>query len=308
MRFVDEHAGRRSVDGLVWGVEPICRVLTDQGSPIAPSTYYEARGRRPSKRALREEALKTAISVVHVGNYGVYGARKVWLTLNRQGVPVARCTVERLMRQLGLAGARRGKVKRTTIADARAAQPADLVKRRFAPLAPDRLWVVDMTYVSTWSGWAYVAFCTDAYARRILGWAVASSMSTDLPLVAIDQAIWTRRRAGADLTGVIHHADHGSQYGSLRYGEHLAAAGITPSVGAVGSSYDNTLAETINGLFKTEVIRRRGPWHTLEQVELATATWVDWYNHQRLYEYCGDMPPTELEDLYYRHTRTQATA
>jgi len=224
-------------------------------------------------------------------------------------VAVARCTVQRLMGELGLAGAVRGKVKRTTIADPAAARPADLVSRRFGSLAPDRLWVADMTYVSTWSGWVYVAFVIDAYARRILGWSVATSMSTDLVLNAIEQAIWTRGRQGAgDLDGLVHHTDRGSQYTSIRFGERLAAAGIRPSVGAVGSSYDNALAETINGLFKTELIRRRGPWRTVDHVELATAEWVDWFNHRRLYEYCGDIPPAALEDAYYSRHRAQHTA
>lgn len=208
MRFVAEHAEKVSVDGLRWGVEPICRVLSDQGTPIAPSTYYDARSRRASARSVRDDQLRAPIVAEHAANYGVYGARKVWLALNRQGVAVARCTVERLMGELGLAAAVRGKVKRTTVADPAAPRPADLVARRFGALAPDRLWVADMTYVSTWSGWVYVAFVIDAYARRILGWSVATSMSTDLVLNAIEQAIWTRGRQGAcDLDGVVHHTD-----------------------------------------------------------------------------------------------------
>lgn len=311
MRFIDQHAGRRTLDGLRWGVEPICRVLTDQGTPIAPSTYYDARARasRPSRRAARDQDLKAEITALHAANYGVYGARKVWLSLNRQGTPVARCTVERLMGDLGLRGAIRGKVKRTTVGDPTAKRPADLVGRKFAPTAPDRLWVADMTYVSTWSGWVYVAFVTDAYARRVLGWSVATSMSTQLVLNAIEQAIWTRGRAGHDdLTGLVHHTDRGAQYTSIRFGERLTDAGIRPSVGAVGSSYDNALAETINGLYKTELIRPRGPWRTVEQVEVATAEWVDWFNHRRLYEYDGDIPPAELEDAYYAQHRAQPVA
>jgi putative transposase len=238
----------------------------------------------------------------------VYGARKVWLVLNREGIAVARCTVERLMTELGLTGAVRGKVKRTTIADPAAARPADLVQRRFAPPAPNRLWVADLTYVSTWSGFAYVAFVTDAYARRILGWRVASTMTTAMVLDGIEQAIWTRQREGLfDLKDVVHHTDRGSQYTSIRFTERLAEAGIQPSVGAVGSSYDNALAETINGLYKTELIKPRKPWRTIEEVELATAEWVDWFNHRRLCEYCGDIPPVDLEATYYaQHQRPAA--
>jgi putative transposase len=272
--------------------------------PIAPSTYYDQVNREPSRRQLRDEELKPRIQRIHAANYGVYGARKVWLALNREGIPVARCTVERLMIQLGLTGAVRGKTKRTTIADPAAARPADLVSRQFGPPAPNRLWVADLTYVSTWSGFAYVAFAIDAYARRILGWRVASTMATSIVLDAIEHAIWTRQQDGIfDLKDVIHHTDRGSQYTSIRFTERLAEAGIQPSVGAVGSSYDNALAETINGLYKTELIKPRKPWRTIEEVELATAEWVDWFNHRRLYEYCGDVPPAELEAAYYAQRR-----
>lgn len=276
---------------------------------IAPSTYYEHLEREPTRREVRDEALKAHVNRVHGANYGVYGARKVWLTLNREGVEVARCTVERLMTDLGLRGAVRGKATTTTIADPGAARPADLVGRRFAPVAPNRLWVADLTYVSTWSGFAYVAFVTDAYARRILGWRVASTMATTMVLDSIEQAIWTRQRDGIlDLKDVVHHTDRGSQYTSIRFTERLAEAGIQPSVGAVGSSYDNALAETINGLYKTELIKPGKPWRTVEDVELATARWVDWFNHRRLYEYCGDVPPAELETAYYaQQTRPAAS-
>ena len=267
---------------------------------IAPSTYYEHLDREPTRREVRDDELKAHINRVHGANYGVYGARKVWLTLNREGVEVARCTVERLMSDLGLRGAVRGKATTTTIADPGAARPADLVGRRFGPVAPNRLWVADLTYVLTWSGFAYVAFVTDAYARRILGWRVASTMATTMVLDSIEQAIWTRQRDGIlDLKDVVHHTDRGSQYTSIRFTERLAEAGIQPSVGAVGSSYDNALAETINGLYKTELIKPGKPWRTVEDVELATARWVDWFNHRRLYEYCGDVPPAELETAYY---------
>lgn len=287
-----------------WGVQSICAELVELGVRIAPSTFYEHLERQPSRREVRDEDLKADIERVHAANYGVYGARKVWLALNREGILVARCTVERLMAELGLTGAVRGKVTRTTVADPAAARPADLVQRRFGPPAPNRLWVADLTYVSTWSGFAYVAFVTDAYARRILGWRVASTMATTLVLDAIEQAIWTRQQEGVcELNDVVHHTDRGSQYTSIRFTERLAEAGIQPSVGAVGSSYDNALAETINGVYKTELIRPNKPWRTIEDVELATARWVDWFNHRRLYEYCGDVPPAELEAAYYAQHR-----
>ena len=309
--FIRMHRDHREDGGLRWGVEPICAVLSQHGLPIAPSaidTYYEHVAKQPTDRDRRDAALINQIRRVHADNYGVYGARKVWLTLNREGVPVARCTVERLMRQEGLAGAVRGKVKRTTIPDPTAERARDLVRRDFAPRAPDRLWVADITYVSTWSGWVYVAFVIDAYARRILGWRCGSTMSTQLVLDALEQAVWTRQRTGASLDSVVAHTDRGSQYVSIRYTERLAAANIAASVGSVGSSYDNALAETINGLFKTELIKPRAPWRTLDVVEIATAEWVDWFNHRRLYEHCGDIPPAEAEDHYYAQQAAQPTA
>jgi putative transposase len=275
--------------------------------PIAPSTYYDQRNREPSRRQARDEELKAQIGRLHAANYGVYGARKVWLALNREGIGVARCTVERLMTEFGLTGAIRGKARKTTIADPAGVRPADLVQRQFGPPAPNRLWVADLTYVSTWSGFAYVAFVVDAYARRILGWRVASTMATSMVLDAIEQAIWTRQQQGVmDLKDVVHHTDRGSQYTSIRFSERLAEAGIQPSVGAVGSSYDNALAETINGLYKAELIKPRKPWRTIEEVELATAESVDWFNHRRLYEYCGDIPPVELETAYYARNQRPA--
>ncbi|WP_251826362.1 IS3-like element IS6110/IS987 family transposase, partial [Mycobacterium tuberculosis] len=307
-RFIADHQGHREgPDGLRWGVKSICTQLTELGVPIAPSTYYDHINREPSRRELRDGELKEHISRVHAANYGVYGARKVWLTLNREGIEVARCTVERLMTKLGLSGTTSGKARRTTIADPATARPADLVQRRFGPPAPNRLWVADLTYVSTWAGFAYVAFVTDAYARRILGWRVASTMATSMVLDAIEQAIWTRQQEGVlDLKDVIHHTDRGSQYTSIRFSERLAEAGIQPSVGAVGSSYDNALAETINGLYKTELIKPGKPWRSIEDVELATARWVDWFNHRRLYQYCGDVPPVELEAAYYAQRQRPA--
>ena len=302
--FIREYREHRDGDGLVWGVEPICVVLSEHGCQIAPSTYYEHVGRGPSDRERRDALLLNEIRRVHADNYGVYGARKVWIALNREGITVARCTVERLMRDDGLVGAVRGKVKRTTVADPAGQRPDDLVGRRFQPLAPDRLWVADFTYVSTWSGWVYVAFVVDAYARRILGWSASTSMTTDFVLHAFEQAVWTRNRYGtADFVDLIHHNDRGAQYTSIRFGEALAHAGIAGSIGTTGDSYDNALAESINGLYKTELIKPRKPWKGVDDVEIATAEWVDWFNHHRLYEYCGDMPPAELEEAYYaRHT------
>lgn len=302
MRFISEYKSR-------FGVEPICRVLTEHGVPIAPSTYYDAVRRGPSARQRRDEQLRMLISRVHADNYGVYGARKVWLALNREGTPVARCTVERLMRELGLAGARRGRRIRTTRPDAAAARPADLVRRQFSPARPDRLWVADFTYCPTWTGMVYVAFVIDAYSRRILGWRAATTMRTSLVLDALEQALWTRRHGGrGSLAGLVHHTDAGSQYTSIAFTERLAAAGVSASVGTVGDAYDNALAESVIGLFKTELIKPGGPWRTPEQVELATLNYVDWFNHRRLYEACGDIPPAELEDAYYRHNSDLAEA
>lgn len=313
MAYIDEHVGgREGEDGLRWGVESICAQLTELGAKIAPATYYEHRSRTPTSREVRDEDLKPRIAAVHAANFGVYGARKVWLTVNRERrqeePPIARCTVERLMRELGLEGVVRGKAKRTTISDPSSPKPSDLVGRRFAPLAPDQLWVADFTYVSTWSGWCYTAFVIDAYARRIVGWAVATSMTSKLVLDAVEQAIWTRRREGRDLTGLIAHHDHGVQYMSVAYSERLDAAGIRPSTGAVGSSYDNALAETINGLYKTELIKPRRPWKGLDDLEIATAEWVDWFNHRRPYEYCNDLTPVEAEQAHYAHHQTPAAA
>ena len=313
MAYIDEHVGgREGEDGLRWGVESICAQLTELGAKIAPATYYEHRSRTPTFREVRDEDLKPRIAAVHAANYGVYGARKVWLTVNRERPqeepPIARCTVERLMRELGLEGVVRGKTTRTTISDPSSPRPSDLVGRRFAPLAPDQLWVADFTYVSTWSGWCYTAFVIDAYARRIVGWAVATSRTSKLVLDAVEQAIWTRRREGRDLTGLIAHHDHGVQYMSVAYSERLDAAGIRPSTGAVGSSYDNALAETINGLYKTELIKPRRPWKGLDDLEIATAEWVDWFNHRRPYEYCNDLTPVEAEQAHYARHQTPAAA
>jgi putative transposase len=301
VKFIDEHAGRRVDDGLRWGVESICAVLSEHGASIAPSTYYDARARAASAQDERDQRLREHISKVHRDNYGVYGARKVWLALNREGTPVARCTVERLMRELGLQGARRGRQVRTTTPNPAATRPPDLVDRAFTPRAPNRLWVADFSYVPTWAGMAYVAFVIDAYARRILGWRTATSMNTALVLDALEQAVWTRRRGGAaDLAGLIHHNDAGSQYTAIAFTERLAEAGIDASVGSVGDAYDNALAESVIGLFKTELIKPRGPWRTVDEVEAATLHYVHWFNNDRLLEANGDLPPVELEQAHYR--------
>ena len=282
-----------------FGVEPICRVLSEAGAPIAPSTYHAAKTRPPSARPRRDEQLAAQIRRVHEDNLGVYGADKVWRQLNREGIRVARCTVERLMRSLGLAGAVRGKTRKRTTTRPAASRPADLVQRRFTAAAPNRLWVADLTYVWTWAGFVYVAFVVDAYSRRILGWRAASHLRTDLALDALEMAIWTRQRERAgDLAGLVHHSDRGVQYLSLRYTERLADAGAVTSVGSRGDSYDNALAETTIGLFKTEIIDLRGPWKTLVQVELALAGWVDWYNRRRLHGACAGLPPIEYENTH----------
>jgi putative transposase len=275
-----------------FGVEPICRVL-----PIAPSTYHAAHRRPASARAVRDHKLRAEIARVHAEHFGVYGARKVWRQLHREGIAVARCTVERLMGELHLEGVRRGKPRRTTTPDAAAAQPADRVERNFSATRPNQLWVADLTYVATWAGFVYVAFVIDAFSRFVVGWQASRSLRTDLALDALEMAIW-RRRDGLD--GLVHHSDRGSQYLSIRYTERLAEAGAVTSVGSRGDSYDNALAETIIGLYKTELIRRRGPWRALDQVEYATLEWVDWFNHRRLLEPIGYVPPAEFEAAFWR--------
>ena len=268
---------------------------------FAPSTYWSAKRRPLCARAVRDEELKPEILRVHTENFGVYGAPKIWAQLNREGIGVARCTVERLMRQLGLQGVVRGRPKRTTIpADDPASWPADLVDRQFTASAPNRLWVADITYVRTWSGFVYVALITDVFSRRIVGWQASRSLRTDLALHALEQAIWDRSRAGAGLDGLIHHSDRGGQYLSIRYTERLAENGVVASVGSRGDSYDNAMAESIIGLYKTELVRNRGPWQGLDDLELATLEWVDWFNHQRLFHELGRIPPAEYETNHYR--------
>jgi transposase InsO family protein len=289
--FIDQHRD-------TYGVEPICKVLQ-----IAPSGYrrYAACQRNPSLRSVRaqrDDGLMPQIERVWQSNLQVYGADKVWHQLNREGIDVARCTVERLMKRLGLAGARRGKVVRTTIPDKAVPCPLDRVNRQFRADRPNQLWVSDFTYVSTWQGWLYVAFVIDVFARRIVGWRVSRSMRTDFVLDALEQALYARQPELSD--ALIHHSDRGSQYVSIRYTERLGEAGIEPSVGSRGDSYDNALAETINGLYKTELIHRRAPWKTMEAVELATLEWVSWFNHHRLLEPIGYIPPAEAEANYYQ--------
>jgi putative transposase len=275
-----------------FGVEPICRVL-----PIAPSTYYDATRRPASARALRDQELKAEIGRVHAEHFGVYGARKVWRQLHREGISVARCTVERLMGELHLEGVRRGKARRTTTPDQGAPRPADLVERNFSAQRPNQLWVADLTYVATWSGFVYVALVIDAFSRFIVGWQASRSLRTDLALDALEMAIWRRQ---AQLEGLVHHSDRGSQYLAIRYTERLAEAGAVTSVGSVGDSYDNALAETIIGLYKTELIHRRGPWKGIDDLEYATLEWVDWFNHRRLLEPIGYVPPAEFEAAFQR--------
>jgi transposase InsO family protein len=295
--FVDQHKEQ-------YGVEPICEQIQ-----IAPSSYYEhkARERDPDRlpdRIKRDKELESDIQRVWKNNFKVYGANKVWRQLLREGIVTARCTVERLMKKLGLQGVRRGRRCWTTITDDLLARPIDKVNRQFAAIRPNQLWVADITFVATWTGFVYVAFITDVFARYIVGWQVSRSLHTDIVLDALEQALWARR----ETKGLIHHSDRGSQYLAIRYTERLAEANIEASVGSVGDSYDNALAETINGLYKTEVIRHRGPWRTIDEVEFATLEWVDWFNNRRLLEPIGNIPPAEFEMAYYRQLKESTDA
>jgi putative transposase len=295
VKFISEHQAR-------FGVEPICREVQ-----VAPSTYYAALRRSLSARAQRDAALEVAIQQVWDEHHQVYGADKVWAQLNRQGTRVARCTVERLMRRLELRGAVRGKAwVRTTVADDASSRPCDLVERQFQAVAPNRLWVADLTYVKTHRGFVYVAFVVDVYSRFVVGWQVSESLRTDLALDALEMALWQRR--GRSLDGLIHHSDRGVQYLAIRYTERLAEAGAVPSVGSRGDSYDNALAESFNGLYKTELIHRRGPWRGREDVEYATLEYIDWYNHRRLHGELGMRPPAEFETAYYEQPAPLALA
>ena len=297
--FIDAHRE-------AYGVEPICAVL-----PIAPSTYYlhkdrEADPSRRSARAQRDDVVRTEIQRVYDANRQVYGVRKVWRQLKREHVAVPRCAVERLMRAMGLQGVVRGRRGRTTMPADVAERPLDLVARNFTACRPNQLWVSDLTYVATWRGFVYVAFVIDVFSRRIVGWRVSSSLRSDLALDALEQAIWERDRATD--TRLVHHSDRGVQYLSIRYTERLLDAGIEPSVGSRGDSYDNALAETVIGLFKTELIHRRGPWRGFDDVEFATLEWVWWFNHHRLLEPLGYLPPAEFEENFHRAAPTQVAA
>ena len=297
--FIDDHRDKH-------GVEPICEVL-----PIAPATYYDhlaklADPARLSDRAKRDADLRPHIQRVFDANWQVYGVRKVWRQLRREGFDVARCTVARLMKAMGIQGVIRGKPHKTTIPDKKLPCPLDRVNRQFRVPAPNMLWVSDFTYVATWKGFVYVAFVIDAYARRIVGWRVSTTPHAGFVLDALEQAVHERRPVKA--MGLVHHSDRGSQYLSIKYTERLAEAGIEPSVGSVGDSYDNALAETINGLFKAEVIHRRGPWRSFEAVEYATLEWVDWFNNRRLLEPIGNIPPAEAEANFYAALETEPMA
>jgi putative transposase len=293
--FIDDHRVR-------FGVEPICRVLSEHGCTIAPRTYYAHRSRAASARTVRDASLLVQIRRVHQASRGgLYGARKVHAQLRREGIVVARCTVERLMRTAGLQGVRRGKTVRTTIPDELASRPADLVKRAFRATSPNRLWVVDFTYVATFAGFVYVALAIDVFSRMIVGWRADRTMRTELPLDALDMALWHRSRAGHDVTGLVHHSDAGSQYTSIRYTQRLLDAGALASIGTVGDSFDNALAESFMGLYKTELVRWEGPWRGLDDLELATLGYIDWFNHTRLFADLGYRTPAEVEAEYYRH-------
>jgi putative transposase len=297
--FIDQHRER-------FGVEPICDVLREHGVGIAPNTYWVARRRAPSARSVRDAELKIEIQRVFDENLFVYGADKIWTQLNRENVRVARCTIERLMRQMGLSGARRGKAfKVTTTTDDRLERPPDLVDRRFRAPAPNRLWVADLTYVKTHSGWVYVAFVIDVFSRMVVGWQASTSLRSDLAIDALEMAVWNRQRAGQDLNGLTHHSDMGVQYLSISYSERLADNAIVASVGSKGDSYDNALVESFNGLYKWELIYAQGPWRGLDDVEFATMTYVDWFNHRRVHSGITDdasyTTPAEHETAFYNH-------
>jgi len=297
--FITEYKNR-------FGVEPICRVLTEHGCKIAPSTYYVAVKRQASARAVRDELVLAEIRRVHTASRGgLYGTLKVYHQLRKENVqvngsPVARCTVERLMRANGLVGVRQSRRVRTTIQDPTADRAPDLVKRRFAADAPNQLWVVDFTYVATAAGWVYVAFVLDVFSRMIVGWRTARSMKTDLPLDALEQALWNRNRLGHNLSGLIHHSDAGSQYTSIRYTTRLVEAGLNASIGTTGDSYDNAMAEALNGIYKAELVYWEGPWNNADDLELATLSWVDWYNNTRIHSSLKYDTPAEVEADYHR--------
>ncbi len=306
MAFIDVHRER-------FGVEPICRVLTEHGCKIAPNTFWVAKKRPPSTRAVRDAELMPEVVRVFEDNLFVYGADKVWAQLNRENIRVARCTVERLMRTQGLSGARRGKAFTvTTHHDDRQQRPADLVERKFRAPTPNRLWVADLTYVKTHSGWVYVAFIIDVYSRMIVGWQASRSLRSDLAIDALEMAVFNRRHAGHDLSQLTHHSDRGVQYLSIRYSERLAVNDIVASVGSKGDSYDNAMAESFNGLYKWELIYPQGPWRGIDDVEFETMTYVDWFNHRRLHGEITDdtsyTTPAEFEAAYYSQNPTALEA
>lgn len=307
--FIDEHRDR-------FGVEPTCRVLTAHGCKIAPSTYYAAKTRAPSARAIRDVVVLEHVRRVHesatIGRR-LYGARKVWHELAREHArgehpelgPVPRCQIERLMRTHGLRGARRGRPFVTTRHDPGASRPADLVNREFTASRPNQLWVVDFTYVATWAGTVFTAFVTDVFSRRIVGWRTKATMPTELPLDALEMALWTRAQADELVEGLIHHSDAGAQYCAIRYTDRLADVGAVASIGSVGDSYDNSLAESVIGLYKTECVHHEGPWRGADDLELATLNWVWWFNNVRLHSSIGYVPPIEFETAHYRHINPQ---
>jgi putative transposase len=298
--YIDAHRAEH-------GVEPICEVLTEAGTKIAPSSYYAAKTRAPSARTLSDAATTAVIARVHAQNYGVYGIRKVHAELNRQGHPVARCTVARLMKAAGLRGISRAKGPRTTIPGHGADARPDLVGRAFTAAAPDQLWVADITYCRTFAGWVYAAFVMDVFSRRVVGWQLSKSLRTDLALDALEMGLWTRARHGRDTTGLIHHSDKGVQYLAVRYTQRLADAEAVASVGSTGDSYDNALAEAFNSLFKAELVRNKGPWRSIDDLEIAVAEYIDWFNHRRLHGEIGTIPPVEFENDHYRHNTAPAT-
>jgi putative transposase len=295
VEFIDAHRDEH-------GVEPICEQLQ-----VAPSTYYAHRSRPPSARSITDAATTTLITQAHAENFGVYGARKIHAQLHRQGHPVARCTVQRLMRAASLRGLSRAKGPRTTIPGSGPDLRPDLVERSFTATGPDQLWVADITYRRTFAGWVYAAFVIDVFSRRVVGWQLSRSLRTDLALDALDMGLWTRRRADRDVNGLVHHSDKGSQYVAVRYTQRLVDAGAVASVGSTGDSYDNALAEAFNSLFKAELVRNRGPWKGIDDLEIAVAEYIDWFNHRRLHGEIGLIPPAEHEDNFYRHNTAATT-
>ena len=318
IRFITEHKDHQAPGpdggtGLRWGVEPMCTVLSEHGIKISPATYYEWANKRPTKQQRRDEEVTALIRAERehpqTGKFAAtLGSRKMWIRLRSKGHDVARCTVERLMRTNGWEGARYGSKHRTTIANDSHQRFPDLVDRDFAPPVPNRLWVADFSYVPTWTGMVYVAFVIDAFSRRIIGWRAARAMNTALVLDAVEHAFFTRAQQGVtDLTGLVAHSDAGSQYTSVAFTTRLLEAGVDPSVGSVGDALDNALAETTVGSFKNELIRRNGPWHDVDHVEIETLGWVHWFNTERPHEYLYDLTPAAAEDLHYAHRTTPAT-